>query len=256
MNATFEIQKPRFQLPVVAGTIERRMLVNFRCNPGVLQKLLPAPFRPKLINGWGIAGICLIRLGGLRPNFLPTAIGLTSENAAHRIAVEWDVDGTTREGVFIPRRDTNALFNRILGGKLFPGMHHSATFHVSETADHFALEMRSDDDMTFVRVHGHVANVLPPDSVFPSLEKASEFFRRGSLGWSTRAKANTFDGLELSCDQWRMEPMAVEQVESSFFENRGIFSPGSATFDSAFLMRDIPHEWHARGRLTVERPTI
>jgi hypothetical protein len=255
MNSTpsFEIRKSRFQMPAVAGIIERRMLVNFRCRPDLLQKVLPAPFRPKLINGWGMAGICLIRLGGVRPNFLPAPVGLTSENAAHRIAVEWDDGGVTREGVFIPRRDTNALLNRLVGGRVFPGVHHAAKFRVSETADHFELEMRSDDGVSSVRVDVHVANTLPEDSVFKSLDEASEFFRRGSLGWSSRVTENTFDGLELSCNQWRMEPLAVEQVESSFFENPDLFPAGSAMFDSAFLMRNIPHEWHARGRLQVER---
>src|SRR5689334_23330708 len=119
MSIAFEIRKPRFQMPAVVGTIERRMLANFRCRPEALQKLLPAPFRPKLINGWGVAGICLIRLGGIRPTFLPKIAGLTSENAAHRIAVEWDENGITRKGVFIPRRDTNALLNRLVGGKIF-----------------------------------------------------------------------------------------------------------------------------------------
>src|SRR5215469_685094 len=93
----FAIHKPRFQLPAVAGTIERRILVNFRCRPDVLARILPAPFRPKLINDWGMAGICLIRLGGIRPAFLPAIGGLNSENAAHRIAVEWDDHGINRE---------------------------------------------------------------------------------------------------------------------------------------------------------------
>jgi hypothetical protein len=252
---TFAIHQPQFQLPVVAGTIERRMLVNFRCRAEVLQNLLPAPFRPKLIHGWGMAGICLIRLGGLRPAFLPASIGVRSENAAHRIAVEWDDGGITREGVFIPRRDTNALLNRMLGGKLFPGFHHAAEFRVSETIDSFELDMRSDDGATFVRVQARVAEKLPADSIFQSLAEASEFFQGGALGWSARPKENTFDGLELSCEQWRMEPLAVERVESSFFGNAKLFPPGSSKFDSAFLMRNIAHEWHARGRLTVEKAT-
>lgn len=253
MTTAFAIQKPHFHLPVVTGMIERRILVNFRCHPDALQKVLPAPFRPQLINGWGMAGICLIRLGGLRPNFLPAITGLTSENAAHRIAVEWNDNGIIREGVFIPRRDSNALFNRLVGGKIFPGMHHAAAFQVSETTDHFALEMRSNDHLAFVCVHGRTADALPSDSIFRSLEEASEFFRRGALGWSARTTENTFDGLELTCAQWRLEPLAVDRVESHFFENREVFPVGSATFDSAFLMRNIPHEWHARGRLTIEK---
>jgi len=49
------------------------------------------PFRPQLVHGWAVAGICLIRLGRLRPSRVPSAVGLRSENAAHRIAVEWDI---------------------------------------------------------------------------------------------------------------------------------------------------------------------
>lgn len=251
MNTTTTVafRQPRFQVPAIRGVIERRLLVNFRCDPQAVQKLLPAPFRPKLINGWAMAGICLIRLGEVRPAFLPAFIGLRSENAAHRIAVEWDENGVTREGVFIPRRDTNALLNRLAGGRFFPGIHHAAKFRVIETDDRFALEMRSTDGATSVRVRGCVTDGLPADSIFQSLEQASEFFHRGALGWSARVEAGTFDGLELSCDAWRMEPLALERVESSFFADEKLFPPGAAKFDCAFLMRDIPHEWQARGQL-------
>ena len=251
-NPTFTIRKPRLQFPAVAGIIERRILVNYRCRPDALQNILPAPFRPKLVNGSGMAGICLIRLGAIRPAFLPAFGGFTSENAAHRIAVEWDEHRATREGVFIPRRDTNALFNRLAGGRIFPGVHHAATFRVLETDNRFKLEMRSNDHETFVRVHGHVTDSLPANSIFQSLAEASEFFRRGSLGWSARPEENTFDGLELSSQKWLMEPLAIDRIASSFFENPQLFPTGSATFDSAFLMRDIPHQWHARGKLAVE----
>lgn len=236
-------------LPAMRGVIERRMLVNFRCDPAVLSRVLPVPFRPKLVNGWGMAGICLIRLGALRPAFMPAFGGLTSENAAHRIAVEWDDAGARREGVFIPRRDTNSMLNRIAGGRLFPGVHHAATFRVWETGTLYKLEMHSKDGRGFVRVRAHVADQLPACSAFRSLTEASEFFRTGALGWSARPKSGEFDGLELRCDTWSMLPLAVERVESSFFSDRELFPTGSAIFDSAFLMRDLDHEWHARGRL-------
>src|SRR5450755_2966120 len=133
------------QIPVIRGVIDRRILVNYRVNPEVLTKILPQPVRPKLVNGKGMAGVCLIRLKDIRPRFLPSFLGISSENAAHRIAVEWDQDGETKEGVFIPRRDTSSRLNTLVGGRLFPGVHNHATFRVEEKEDHYRIALDSDD---------------------------------------------------------------------------------------------------------------
>jgi hypothetical protein len=109
------------KLPRIQGIIERRILANYRVDPACLRRLLPAPLRPQLIRGYGVAGICLIRLAAIRPRGLPAALGVSSENAAHRIAVEWDEAGQTRRGVYIPRRDTSSRFNVLAGGRLLPG---------------------------------------------------------------------------------------------------------------------------------------
>jgi hypothetical protein len=237
------------QIPVIRGLIDRRILVNFRVNPDVLARFLPAPFRPKLVNGAGMAGVCLIRLKKIRPRFLPSFLGISSENAAHRIAVEWDHEQETKEGVFIPRRDTSSWLNTLAGGRLFPGVHSHAAFQVHEHDDQYRIELNSDDRHTHLLVEGHVAQELPPNSVFRSLKEASDFFERGSLGYSVTAKPGQFDGLELHSFSWRVQPLAVAKVESSFFEDHKWFPPGSVKFDCALLMQAIDHEWHGRGRL-------
>lgn len=78
------------RLPTITGIIRRRMLVNFRVDPDVMQRLLPGRFRPKLHEDYAVAGICLIRLEHIRPKLLPPIAGLSSENAAHRVAVLWE----------------------------------------------------------------------------------------------------------------------------------------------------------------------
>ena len=241
------------QIPVIRGVIDRRILVNFRVAPDVLARLLPAPFRPKLVNGAGMAGVCLIRLKGIRPRFLPSFLGISSENAAHRIAVEWGQDGETKEGVFIPRRDTSSRLNTLLGGRLFPGVHHHASFQVQEHDDQYRIVLDSDDRRTHLLVEGHVAQELPRTSVFGSLKEASDFFEGGSLGYSVTARSSKFDGLELRTFNWQVQPLVVEKVKSSFFEDRTLFPPGSVEFDCALVMRGIEHEWHGRGRLCSER---
>ncbi len=133
------------KVPAMQGVIARRILVNYRVDSAVLALQLPPPFRPQLVNGHGIAGICLIRLRAIRPRFFPVFLGHCSENAAHRIAVAWDENGTEREGVFVHRRDTDSRLNTWVGGRLFPGVHHHAEFTVSESNDHYSVELASDD---------------------------------------------------------------------------------------------------------------
>ena len=135
------------RISTIRGIIDRRILVNYRIDVEALAKVLPAPFRPKIFHGYGVGGICLIRIKNARPQFVPFDWGLNSENAAHRIAVEWDSDawnpeeqenrGQTQQGVYIPRRDTNSRLNVLIGGNLFPGIHHHAKFSVEETEDYF-----------------------------------------------------------------------------------------------------------------------
>ena len=233
-------------IPTLEGVIDRRLLINYRVDPTALQRLLPAPFRPKLIHGKGIAGICLIRLTQLRPRGLPDQIGFTSENAAHRIAVEWEEQGVSREGVYIPRRDSSSRFNTFVGGRLFPGIHHHARFQVNEADGTFSVDMASDDGETRVAVEAQLAPHLPERSIFTSLGEASTFFEHGAIGYSVTNQPGTLESLELRCKNWRVEPLQVTRVESNFFDDQERFPSGSAEPDCALLMRAIRHEWYVR----------
>lgn len=241
----------RMQFPVMAGVIARRLLVNYRVAPDVLARLLPAPFRPQVIGEWGVAGICLIGLRAVRPRGLPAALGVASENAAHRVAVEWDEGGVTRRGVYIPRRDTSSWANAVVGGRLFPGVHHRARFTVRESAGHVAVALVSRDGVTRVEVEGREGGALPADSVFGSLSAASAFFEHGALGYSAGQRPGVHDGLELRTAAWRVAPLTVERIVSSFFEDPRAFPAGSVSFDCGLLMRDVAHEWHARGTMSA-----
>ena len=234
------------KIPLIRGVIDRRILVNYRVAPAALAAQLPPPFRPKLIHGVAMAGICLIRLRAVRPRWLPAWLGIGSENAAHRAAVEWDEGGAVRQGVYIWRRDTSSRLNALVGGRLFPGIHHHATYTVHETVDRLEVALRSDDGVTRVSVSGVRAAQLPASSVFGSLAEASTFFEGGALGYSATPDPLRHQGLELRCRTWQVEPLTVERVESSFFDDPARFPPGSVALDCALLMRGIEHEWHGK----------
>jgi len=233
------------RIPVIKGTIKRRLLVNFRADPAAVQRILPKPFRPKLHRGFSLVGICLIRLEQIRPAALPGVLGLSSENAAHRIAVEWtDAAGTQREGVFIPRRDTSSLLNRLAGGRIFPGEHQPAQFSIVDIGGHVELSMQSLDGVVSVRVVGDESDSLPSSSCFGSLPEASAFFEGGSLGYSVTRDGDRFDGLRLRTLDWRMRALSITEVHSTFFADRKRFPDSSIQFDHALVMRDLLHEWH------------
>jgi hypothetical protein len=235
-------------IPAVKGIIGRRLLVNFRADPDIIQAVLPKPFRPKLHRGGAIVGVCLIRLEQIRPVGLPWDIGLDSENAAHRMAVVWDdKDGEPREGVFIPRRDTTSLVNHLAGGHIFPGEHHMASFTIHDTGSEIDLDMCSQDKAVKVRVVGSVATDLPRSSCFASLEESSDFFEHGCLGYSARHDSDVLDGLVLQTNGWHVDALDVTDVYSSYFMDDVQFPKGSVVYDHTLLMRDIPHEWHAAG---------
>lgn len=239
------------RLPTIQGIIRRRILANFRIDPEVMQQHIPARFRPKLHEGFAVAGICLIRLEHIRPRLMPKVVGLNSENAAHRVAVLWDEGGATREGVFISRRDTSSQLNHLLGGRIFPGEHHQASFSVAESGSKIRFAMKSADALVAVEIEGETATALPSSSIFPSVAAASSFFEGGSLGYSVTSDPDRLDGLKLETKEWRVEPLQTSRVYSSYFLDEAKFPPGSIEFDHALIMRNVAHEWHSADDLYV-----
>jgi hypothetical protein len=248
------------RFPIVQGLIRRRLLVNFRVDAEVMRQFLPAPFRPKLHRGYAIAGICLIRLEQIRPKWLPGFLGISSENAAHRIAVLWDdpVSGE-REGVFIPRRDTGSWMNHWAGGRVFPGEHSLAEFDVIDDRVRIEMSVRARDGKMALKLRAREGDRLPETSCFASLAETSSYFEGGSVGYSVTRDCCRLDGLQLKTDGWRVRPLAVEHVESTFFADESVFPAGSVTFDHALIMRDLSHEWHGvpdlhTSQTKVEKP--
>ena len=232
------------KIPTLQGVIKRRILVNYRAEPDAIQKVLPKNFHPKLHNGKAVAGICLIRLEHIRPKFTPAFIGITSENAAHRIAVLWEENSETREGVFIPRRDTNSFINASVGGTLFPGEHHKADFTV-EDADKIDFAMKSMDKTVSVELKGKISEKLPNNSIFSCLTEASNFFETGSLGYSVTGEAKHLDGIILQTKEWKVDALELDFVHSSYYADESTFRKGSIEFDHALIMQNIAHEWRS-----------
>ncbi len=171
-------------LPTLEGIIARRVLVNFRVDPDVARRLVPAPLEPVVERGACVAGICLIRLERLRPKGLPAAVGLASENMAHRIAIRYPTPDGPSDGVFIWRRDTDQALVSLLGGRLFPGVHGKAAFDVAESDASLAMAVSTERGAADVALRVRAAGQWRPTPLFPTFDAVCEFFRRGDCGFS------------------------------------------------------------------------
>lgn len=229
----------------IAGIIDHRILLNYRIQPDVAVKYLPSEFRPKLVNGYCIGGICQVSLSGMTPKGLPNVIGTRSHNAAHRIAVVTDKG----EGVYVPRRDTNSWLNVLSGGLFFPGVHGKSNFSVRLRDDRYVVQITDDQRNKMLHIDVSVSDEFPSDSVFKNMTEVSEFFSQGNIGWSKNAKNTGYDTIALSTEDWNMTPLKVNRQRSGYFSDTKNFPVGSVEFDSAMIMRNIKHSWISKKHL-------
>jgi hypothetical protein len=225
-------------VPRMAATIERRLLVNYRVDPDAAATLLPDGLRPQVVDGSAVAGVCLIRLGNFRPAWLSARVGHRSENAAHRVAVEWDGPEGLRTGVYIPRRHSASVLARVAGGRVFPGVHERATVESVESASNLSVKFDAADLHLRVDVEV-VPRGLFRSTLFSDLTSASEFFRKDAVGWSP-TRSGRLEALRLDTNAWRVEPGHATRVESNFFD---ALPAGTAQFDHVLVMRQVPVVW-------------
>lgn len=223
--------------PTVIATIARRVLLTYALDPDAAAALLPPPFRPDLSFGPALGGVCLLRLRAVRPAVLPLRAGLTIESVAHRMSVEWDTPDGIATGVYVFRRDADSALAARLGGL------HRAAFGVIEGGGRYSLAAQSRDGAMSVAFTGEQADAMPSESVFTGPDSASAFFHCSSTAYSPAADGAGHTALRMVTPPWRGIPVRAGHVQSSFFEDRSRFPRGTAVFDSAIAMHDVPARW-------------
>lgn len=231
-------------LPTLEGIIARRVLLNFRADPEVVRALVPAPLEVVVHRDAAVVGVCLIRLSQLRPKGLPGFVGIASESMAHRVAIRCVAPEGPRDGVFIWQRHSDNALLALLGGRAFPGVHHRARFHAVEGDEGLAVEAFTGRSGADVSVAARHVRAFSPTPLFPTLEEASGFFAKGDCGFSCALDGRRLEAMRLRTLEWTMTPLAASEARAAFFEDGRRFPKGSVTFDSAVVMRGIPHEWH------------
>ncbi len=138
------------RVPTMQGVIERRLLINYRLDRDVAATMIPAPFQPQLVNGWAVDGICLIRLGQLRPAVCQHAWA----SRVRTLLIALPSSGTMRpdcgRACTSRTRHSGAVVNVAVGDRLFPGRHERtsrAPSRMMQLRSHSLLAIRSASSM-------------------------------------------------------------------------------------------------------------
>lgn len=224
-------------MSTLRGRMRRRLLLSYRVDPAVARGILPDSFRPLLVDGSAVGGVCLIGLTELRPGWVRPRMGLATENAAHRFAVEWDDGAEVRTGVYVTERHSSGIVPVIGGGRFFPGRQRRAHFDVEETGTRFRVRMDASDATVAADIE---LTEEWESTLFPTIDDASQFYHAGAIGWSPRRDDRGAEALKLTASRWEVNAGRVREVASSFFDR---LPRGSAEIDSVLVMRDIPVTW-------------
>jgi hypothetical protein len=127
---------------------------------------------------------------------------------------------------------------------------------VEEGDGSYCVDVSSDDGEVKIAVAAHRTDEVMSGSVFASVDQASGFFRCARLGYAATPKDGVFDGVALTAEAWAIEPLHLDEVRSSFFDDQTRFASGAAVADSAFLMAGLETCWRAQPALVASQERV
>ena len=221
--------------PALHGRIDRRICIHYRIDPSIARRFLPDHLRPRLYQGSALGGICVFRLGPVRPRLLPIPLGFGAELAWHRIAVEWDAGGNLAHGQYLLRCETDSRPRSLLTPRVVPSSEPAARITVRSSDDGLLVSMKSVDGHGDLAISSVSGAPWPGGSVFPSAKAAQMAFSNGHVLWPMD-EGQDHEGFEVSVEGGVAATLSCEDIRSAWFDDRSRFPLGSIELDSALVI--------------------
>ncbi|MDP5170606.1 MAG: DUF2071 domain-containing protein [Bacteroidia bacterium] len=244
------------RLTQATGILEDMVLLNFRTDAEVLRRLLPQPFEPRLVDGFGLVGILLFRMRDLE---CETTMGLPSppsEHVLYRIAVSWQQGARTHHGMYILRHEVNAklpIQQRRRG--LFPVAGRPVRWIRRPWAGSFEWTIKTKNRLR-LKVGGKFSKKFPGESVFESLDNASDFFARERSVVAPRYQKSIFTSTHFLPLHWSIKPLHIHTLQTDFSQLENLFPKGMIFFDSGLIWPQMPCRWQKGHEILASRPFI
>jgi hypothetical protein len=220
-------------LPLGRRPVLSRLLVVYRLAPQALAELLPAPLKPRLVQGYAVAAACYTHLGSaLRRNEERNSAKRRaggSDHLGYRFAVE-RADGT--RATWIARRETSSWFEARCGAKLLRGEYGRSKFRVEESP--FGVELRVEGERGEQFYLRGEASHPRADALFPCGEALEDFWGEDQPVRPYDVFAPEADELDLA-QHFSPEPLSVFEARSAFL-SEGPLARAAPALDSAWRL--------------------
>jgi hypothetical protein len=233
------------------GAVDRRVLILYRVAPKVVSELLPSGVCAMEVQGRAVAGIAFARHRMAKSRLLPARL-VSAHTASHFFLVTGSRRDVHGDAAFVTRYDCSSRLHLWIGGRL---PYHHARFRVVEGCESLELVGDSDDRAMHLSLQAQVVRSMPAGSMFRTPAQATECLREcaGGLGLAPGGAASV--EAPGTRRRLRFQPLKVERLESSIFEDLMRGAPGLVEFDSAYWVREDEFAWAAEGTLCCDVAT-
>lgn len=242
------------RLAQATGVLENTVLLNFRTDAEVLRRLLPSPFEPRLVDGYGMVGILLFTMKDLT---CETTMGFPSPPSDHvlyRIAVSWKQGGRTFHGMYLLRHEVNTrLPVRQRRRGLFPVVGIPVRWHKVSDSGSIEWTLKSKTK-TKLHIKAKLSSCFSGGSVFGSLEEASDFFATERAAIAPRFQKSIFSNTHFLPLKWPVQPLFVNHLTTDVDQLQNLFPAGQIFFDSGLIWPKVPCKWQQGREILSSRP--
>ncbi len=252
MNVSLRQRFRRHPFPVTAF-FRHSLVLTYALPAATLQPLLPPGLALDSLGDFGFVAIALVQTEGLRPAFLPEAIGQDFFLCGYRIFARFtNREGRKLRGLRILRSDTDRALMATFGNLLTHYRYRRARVSFLTSGKRWQFKVTTPDaaaDLHVVADLSESAASLPADSPFKDWHQARLFAGPLPFTFDYEQESHSIIVIEGVRQRWRPIPTKVEVRQNTFFGGEP-FRGANPVLASAFRVENIVYRWK---RGVVER---
>jgi hypothetical protein len=222
------------------------LVITFAYPVELLAPLLPPGLTLDTYGDDGFVAIGLVKVRGLRPAWMPAALGQDFFLTGYRLFVRYQtLEGRRLRGLYVLRSDADKKLMVMLGKITTNYLFEKAEMSMQESDRQLTVKITTPGGELQLHLIADLSKTVatPPEgSPFPDLAKARRFAGPLPYTFSYEARTKSMVIVEGRREDWIPVPVSV-QVQACTFLSLPPYNGFEGKLANAFLIRNISYEW-------------